>query len=54
VNHCLALMNEHGFRHLPVVEDDQIYGMVSIGDLIGSIIKEQQETIEHLQHYIAG
>jgi CBS domain-containing protein len=54
VNHCLALMNQHGFRHLPVVEDDHIYGMVSIGDLIGSIIKEQQETIEHLQHYIAG
>jgi len=54
VNECLALMNQHDFRHLPVVEDDHIYGMVSIGDLIGSIIKEQQETIEHLQHYIAG
>ena len=54
VDDCLALMSQYDFRHLPVVENDEILGMVSIRDLVSSIIREQQETIEHLQHYIAG
>ncbi len=54
VDECLALTNKHGFRHLPVKEDDRVVGMVSTGDLISSIIKEQQDTIDHLQQYIAS
>ena len=54
VDECLALTNKHGFRHLPVKDGDRVVGMVSTGDLISSIIKEQQETIDHLQQYIAS
>lgn len=54
VDECLALMNRHGFRHLPVKEDNRVVGMVSTGDLISFIIKEQQSTIDHLQQYIAS
>ncbi len=54
VDECLALMNQHGFRHLPVKVDDRVVGMVSTGDLISSIIKEQKDTIDHLQQYIVS
>ena len=54
INECLALTNRYGFRHLPVKEDGRVVGMVSTGDLISTIIKEQQDTIDHLQQYIAS
>ena len=54
VDECMTLMSQGEFRHLPVVENNRVLGMVSIRDLVASIIKEQQETIEHLQQYIAG
>lgn len=54
VDECLALVNEHGFRHLPVKKGDRVVGMVSSGDLISCIIREQQSTIDHLQQYIAS
>ncbi len=54
VDECMALMSHHDFRHLPVKDGDRVVGMVSIRDLVGSIIKEQQDTIEHLQQYIAS
>lgn len=51
---CMSLMTNNFFRHLPVVEGDRIAGMISIGDLVKAVIKEQQYTIEQLEHYIAG
>ena len=54
VNHCMELMTERRIRHLPVVEDNRVTGMISIGDLVQAIISDQQEEIEHLEHYISG
>ena len=54
VNECMELMTEKKVRHLPVVEDDQVIAMISIGDLVQAIIADQQEEIEHLEHYISG
>lgn len=54
VNKCMALMTEKRIRHLPVMDDDELIGMVSIGDLVKSVIAEQQFTIEQLEHYILG
>jgi len=54
VNDCMELMTERRIRHLPVVEGDRVIGMISIGDLVQAIISDQQEEIEHLEHYISG
>lgn len=54
VAECMALMSDNNFRHLPVVEEDQVVGMISIGDLVKAVIAEQQYTIDQLEHYIAG
>jgi CBS domain-containing protein len=54
VNHCMALMTKYKIRHLPVVDEDAVVGVISIGDLVEAIIKDQQEEIEHLEHYISG
>ena len=54
VNDCMALMTEKRIRHLPVVEDNRVIGMVSIGDLVEAIISDQKEEIEQLGHYISG
>ena len=51
---CMVLMTENRLRHLPVVEGDRLLGLVSIGDLVKSIISEQKLTIEQLQSYISG
>ena len=54
VNECMNLMTEKKIRHLPVVEDNKVIGMISIGDLVEAIISDQQEEIEQLEHYISG
>lgn len=54
VDQCMELMTEKKIRHLPVIEDDQVIGMISIGDLVQAIIADQKEEIEHLEHYISG
>jgi len=54
VNQCMELMTERRIRHLPVMEDDRVIGMISIGDLVQAIIADQQEAIEQLESYISG
>lgn len=53
IEKCMAIMTEKHIRHLPVVDNDKVVGMISIGDVVNSIIETQKETIEHLQNYIA-
>jgi CBS domain-containing protein len=51
---CMALMTEKRLRHLPVLDDGRLVGLISIGDLVKDIISEQQFLIEQLEHYISG
>ena len=52
VDECMALMTAKRFRHLPIMDGDELVGMVSIGDLVKSVIAEQQFTIEQMEKYI--
>jgi CBS domain-containing protein len=54
INHCMKQVTAHRIRHLPVVENDHVIGMLSIGDLVKAVIDDQAEQLEHLQKYIAG
>ena len=51
---CMAVMTEKRILHLPVVDQGRLVGLVSIGDLVKTIIKDQQFTIDQLTHYICG
>ena len=51
---CMALMTENRLRHLAVLDDGRLIGLVSIGDLVKNIISEQKFIIEQLGHYISG
>ena len=53
-NTCMMLMTERKFRHLPVVEEGRVVGVLSIGDLGKAVIEEQQREIQQLQQYIAS
>lgn len=54
VGECMHIVTDKRIRHLPVVEDGRLVGVISIGDLVNWVITEQQETIRHLEAYISG
>ena len=53
-DHCMQLVTDRRIRHLPVVADDVVVGVVSIGDLVKAVIEDQQVEIDQLQRYIAS
>ncbi len=54
IDECMALMIERQLRHLPVIKDEKVIGVVSIRDLVQAVVAEQKVIIDHLQHYITG
>lgn len=54
IDECVALMKQHHIRHLPVMSDDKVVGVLSSRDLFSAIIDEQAHTIEDLEHYVRG
>ncbi|MBS1657791.1 MAG: CBS domain-containing protein [Chitinophagales bacterium] len=51
---CMKLMTDRTIRHLPVVDEGKLVGLISIGDVVKAVIEEQQQVIQHLEQYIAG
>jgi IMP dehydrogenase len=54
IEECMTLVTERRIRHLPVLANRRVVGIISIGDLVKTIIAEQQFMIEQLEHYISG
>jgi CBS domain-containing protein len=54
VDECMDLMTRNRIRHLPIIENEKVLGVISIGDLVKWVVSEQEETIEHLQNYISS
>ena len=54
MEHCMQIMTDHHVRHLPIMDKQQVKGLISIGDVIKEMMAHQKATIEQLQSYIAG
>jgi CBS domain-containing protein len=52
IEHCMQLMSEKHFRHLPVMEGDAVIGVLSVGDIVTAILREQKDRIQSLEQYI--
>ncbi len=53
IDHCMEIMSARKIRHLPVLKENLLVGIISIGDVVSAVIEAQKETISHLQNYIA-
>ena len=54
IEDCMALFTNKRVRHLPVLENEKLAGIISIGDVVKAVIAEQESTIKHLENYITG
>ncbi len=54
IDHCMAIMTQMRLRHLPVLSDNELTGLISIGDVVKAVQGEKDELIDQLEHYIAG
>jgi CBS domain-containing protein len=54
VEECMAIMTDKKVRHLPVIEQEKLIGLVSIGDLVKNIIRDQKFMIDQLEHFVRG
>ena len=54
IDECMKIMSQKRIRHLPVVEDEKVVGVISIGDVVKQIIEDQKDIIEQLEHYITS
>ena len=54
IDHCMQIMTDKHIRHLPIVDNGKVSGMISIGDLVKFVINDQKQTIEQLQNYISS
>jgi CBS domain-containing protein len=54
IDQCMQIMTDNHIRHLPIVNDTQVIGLISIGDVVREMIAYQKSMIEQLQSYIAG
>jgi CBS domain-containing protein len=54
IDHCMQIMTDRRIRHLPIIENGLVIGIISIGDLVKFVIEDQQQTIVQLQNYISS
>jgi len=54
IEHCMGLMTEHHYRHLPVLDNEELCGIISIGDLVNFLLIEKKSELRQLNQYIAG
>jgi CBS domain-containing protein len=54
IEDCMALFTDKRVRHLPVIQTDELIGIISIGDVVKAVIAEHEYTIKHLENYITG